>query len=272
MTDTKTYHDLVQRLRRFFIKKGFFEVATQSRLSILAACENPFSIATFEFDNNIYPLPQTGQMQLEKDLLENPNWDGVFCISTSYRDEKDPIEGRHVKVFPMVEFESKGNMYDLLELEEDLLYTLGFEKPIDVLYEDMCIDFGGIEVLEDGHEHAMWKNLGNVISLQKFPLRTSPFWNMKHDRDYIFNKVDVVLFGQETIGSAERSTDANDMKKLFYSISDGEYSNKLFELFGQKRVEEELDQFLSYNFFPRYGGGIGMTRLARAHKLNSYNK
>ena len=42
---------------------------------------------------------------------------------------------------------------------------------------------------------------------------------------------------------------------------------KLFELFGKERVEKELEEFLSFNFFSRFGGGIGMTRLARAYEL-----
>jgi hypothetical protein len=41
----------------------------------------------------------------------------------------------------------------------------------------------------------------------------------------------------------------------------------LFELFGKERVEKELEEFLSFDFFPRFGGGIGMTRLARAYQL-----
>lgn len=57
------------------------------------------------------------------------------------------------------------------------------------------------------------------------------------------------------------------MRELFYTISDGGYSAKLFELFGKERVEKELDEFLSFNFFKRYGGGIGLTRLARAYQM-----
>jgi len=32
---------------------------------------------------------------------------------------------------------------------------------------------------------------------------------------------------------------------------------------------KELDQFLSYDFFPRFGGGIGVTRMISA--LEKYN-
>jgi aspartyl/asparaginyl-tRNA synthetase len=90
---------------------------------------------------------------------------------------------------------------------------------------------------------------------------------MRNKSGEIFNKVDVILYGQETIGSAERSCDVEEMRQMFYTIEDGGYSAKLFELFGKERVEKELEEFLSFRFFPRFGGGIGMTRLARAYEL-----
>lgn len=273
MKNTKTYHELVQKMRNFFLQKGFYEVPTQSRLSILAACENPHSIATFDYQGKIWPLPQTGQMWLEYELLQNPNWNGVYCISTSYRQEKNPIPGRHEMIFPMFEFESKGGMNELIQLEKDLLLHLGFEDQIvEVNYDDVCEEYGGVPILENEHEQKMWEEKGNIISLQNFPLRTNPFWNMKHNSNNIFNKIDVILYGQETIGSAERSCDKNEMKHNFYTIEDGKYCEKLFELFGKERVEKELEEFLSLNFFSRFGGGIGMTRLARAYELSQKQK
>ncbi len=268
MKNTKIYNELVQKMREFFLEKGFVEVPTQSRLSILAACENPHSVKTFEYGGLIWPLPQTGQMWLEYELLKNPEWNGVFCVSTSYREEKDPIPGRHELIFPMFEFESKGTMKDLLKLEEELLLHLGFAKPKAVTYESLCADYN-TQILENEHETKMWQEIGESISLQHFPLRTNPFWNMKHGTNGIFNKVDVILYGQETIGSAERSCDVEEMRNMFYTIENGGYSAKLFELFGKDRVEAELEEFLSFDFFPRFGGGIGMTRLARAYELNS---
>lgn len=268
MKDTKIYNELVQKMRSFFLERGFIEVPTQSRLSILAACENPHSVKTFEYGGLIWPLPQTGQMWLEYELLMNPEWNGVFCVSTSYREEKNPIAGRHELIFPMFEFESKGDFKDLVKLEGDLLAYLGFvDEMAEVNYDDMCQEYGGVSILEDEHETRMWKEIGPVISLQHFPKRTNPFWNMKHDRSDLYNKIDVILFGQETIGSAERSTNVEQMRNTFYTIENGNYAKKLFELFGKERVEKELEQFLSYDFFPRFGGGIGMTRLARAYKM-----
>jgi aspartyl/asparaginyl-tRNA synthetase len=259
-------------MRDFFLQKGFIEVPTQSRLSILAACENPHSITTYNYCGEVWPLPQTGQLWLEHELLRNPHWEGVFCISTSYRQEKDPIPGRHELIFPMFEFESKGNMKDMIKLEAELLAHLGFDAPVEVNYDDVCQEYGGVSILEDEHESKMWKEKGAVVSLQHFPLRTNPFWNMFHKGNDIFAKVDVILYGQETIGSAQRSTNVEEMKHNFYNIEDGKYCAKLFELFGKERVEKELDEFLSYEFFDRFGGGIGMTRLARAYELMKQEK
>lgn len=263
----QTYNKLVSLLREFFIKKGYLEISTQPNLTILAACENPHSVETYQWDNQVWPLPQTGQMILEEVLLTNPDLPGVFCITTSYRAEKNPIEGRHETIFPMFEFESKGGIEELKKLEEELLVYLGFGKPVERNYEDLCEEYGGVEILENEHEARMWKELGHCVSLQNFPIRTNPFWNMKHNQDNIFNKVDVILFGQETIGSAERSCDVEKMREMFYTIENGGYAKKLFDLFGEERVVKELNDFLSHDFFPRYGAGIGLTRLARAMEL-----
>jgi aspartyl/asparaginyl-tRNA synthetase len=268
MKNTKDYNDLIQKMRNFFQEKGFIEVPTQSRLSILAACENPHSIATFNYNGEVWPLPQTGQMWLEYELLKNPDWPGVYCISTSYRQEKNPIPGRHELIFPMFEFESKGGMKDLINLEAELLNHLGFDNPIEVNYDEVCEEYGGVPILENEHETRMWQEKGSVVSLQNFPYRTNPFWNMMEGENKVFNKVDVILFGQETIGSAERSCNVEEMRNNFYTIENGAYAAKLFDLFGKDRVESELEEFLSHDFFPRFGGGIGMTRLARAYEMN----
>ena len=62
MIDPKKYSDVVGRLRSFFLAKGYYEVHTQNRLSILAACEDPETVASYEYGGNIRPLRQTGHM------------------------------------------------------------------------------------------------------------------------------------------------------------------------------------------------------------------
>jgi aspartyl/asparaginyl-tRNA synthetase len=89
---------------------------------------------------------------------------------------------------------------------------------------------------------------------------------MKQNGPNHAHKIDVILYGHETIGSAERSTSKKQMEESFKTISDGEYAKKLYELFGEKRVNRELQEFLDLEFFPRSGGGIGLTRLISAMK------
>ena len=266
----KDFTKVVHRLSSFFLKKNYLNVHTQNRLSILAACEDPNNLSTFNYAGRVFPLPQTGQMWLEYELLKDPEQEGFFCISTSYRNESNPVEGRHDLVFPMFEFEAKGDMNDLVTLEKELLEYLGFGNNFGEDDYDNLAKLYGVTELEHEHETRLSEEYNKVFFIKNFPNYTSPFWNMKQSEDGKYaHKVDVILHGIETIGSAERSTDRDDMRRQFETISDGMYSNILYSNFTKERVQTELDEFLSYDFMPRYGGGIGITRLIRAMKLSN---
>ncbi len=269
MNDFLGYNDVVRKLRYFFQNmKGFIEVPAQSRLSILAACEDPNTITRFDFDGIAYPLPQTGQMWLEADLLKNPGIPGVFCITTSYRNEANPIPGRHQKIFPMFEFEAAGGIDELRKIEAELMNFLGFRAPITRNYEALCEKYD-VKELKADHELRMQQEYGNVISLEFFPQSTHPFWNMKQNETGTYNKIDLIICGIETIGSAERETDAARMLHNFHHISNGQYAKLLFETFGQARVMEELETYLALPMFPRFGAGIGITRLVRGMQIEN---
>ena len=253
-------------LRSFFLDKGFEEVHTQNRLSILAACEDPFNVATYNYAGNVWPLPQTGQMWLEHELLSSPNSKGFFCVSTSYRQEPNAIPGRHDIIFPMFEFEFPGSVDDLKAMEYELCEYLGFDPLTEKTYAEWQAHFGiGADVEMDAqHELDMEAQFGSSL-ITNFPEMTSPFWNMSRNADgATAKKMDVILGGMETIGSAERSCDVDMMRDTFHSITDGEYSALLYKLFGKERVEAELEEFLKFDFFQRVGGGIGMTRMIAA--------
>jgi len=258
--DPKEYSKTVDLLRSFFLSKNFYEVHTQNRLSILAACEDPETVATYNYAGNVWPLPQTGQMWLEYELLSNPEASGFFCVSTSYRAEPNPVPGRHEIIFPMFEFEMKGGVKELQEMEIELCAYLGI--PVEDYkikkYDDWATQFNATE-LDHDHEESIGRGM-----ITDFPEWTSPFWNMSRNDDGTSRKIDVILGGKETIGSAERSTDKEQMRDTFYTISDGQYAQLIIDLFGKERVEKELEEFLSFDFFPRSGGGIGLQRLMKA--------
>jgi aspartyl/asparaginyl-tRNA synthetase len=269
--DIETFSEATNKLRQFCLDKGFCEVSTQDRLSILAACEDPETVATYNYMGEVWPLPQTGQMWLEYELLSNPHLPGVFCVSTSYRNEQNPVPGRHKLIFPMFEFELKGGIEELRAFETELLEYLGFGSKDNYFYKtyDELKEFYNTHELTHEDEGKMQNDFGPVMFCMNFPTYTSPFWNMKKNGDDHAHKIDVILYGHETIGSAERSSNIQEMRESFYTISEGGYAQKLFDLFGKERVEKELDDFLKLTFIPRVGAGIGITRMMDAYKKNA---
>lgn len=273
MINPRKFSKCVNSMRNFFLERNYVEVHTQNLRSILAACEDPSTISTYQYSGEVWPLPQTGQMHLENVLLDNPDYEGAFCLSTSYRNEPNPVPGRHDLIFPMFEFESKGTVVDLQAMQVDLLDHLGFDKTDGSYpegdYLEICNKYNTNE-LDNDHELRLEKDYGPVFFLKNFPFYTSPFWNMKADfTTKNSNKIDVILHGIETIGSAERSCDKDEMREMFYTISDGQYKDILYKEFTKERVDRELDEFLDRDFFPRYGGGIGVTRMIRAMEMSN---
>jgi hypothetical protein len=252
---------VVNKLRSFFLSKGLVEAHTQNRLNIVSACEDPSTISIFRFANHDFPLVQTQQMNLERLYLKNPSVPGYFTIGTSYRDEKNPVPGRHMLVFPMAEFELGGNFNDLQRFEEEMLRYLGYKCRFDYgKWADIAKKYNTDDITHK-HENQIYKDGSTVFFLSHFPEHTSPFWNMKRNPDGTADKIDVILSGHESFGSAVRSCDVDQMRRNFLTISNGEYAGILFKKFGKKRVMDEIDEFLSLPFIPRFGGGIGMTRL-----------
>ena len=268
--DPRDYDKMIHKMRDFFRPRGFLNAFVQHRFGILSACEDPDNVAQIIFAGLTLPMRQTNQMDLEFELLtrlrkEKP---GLYCETHSSRQESDPEPDRHDFSFPMFEFEFPGDIFKLLELEMDLLEHLGFGPKSTYFhspYEEMAKHYG-VSILTSKHEEMMWKEYGPVVFLTHFPERTSPFFNMRRE-DGLARKIDVILYGIETIGSAERSTSPEEMRECFHTISDGNYAKRLFGSFTRGRVLEELEDFLSLDFFERSGGGTGVPRMIRALKL-----
>lgn len=274
--DPQDFNLLNSKLRGFFMENGFLETFPQPKLTILAACEDPKTVKSFEFGGEIFPLPQTNQMNLEEELMLDSSIDGLFCLTASYRDEPNPIEGRHMKSFPMFEAEHKGDFSNLIQTISECCVYLGLvDKVSDIpifTYDYLC-EYYNVEDLTSVEETLMWKEFGDVVAITYFPERTSPFFNMKQDTvnkhgEKTSKKVDFIVCGQETFGCAEREIDTEKMRNNFHTISDGEYSGLLYDKFGKDRVVAELDDFLNLPMIERWGFGCGMTRLLRGMKIN----
>lgn len=262
--DYRSFGIATELLRTFFKREGFVEVYTQDRSGILSACEKIESLTRYTMAGKEQFLPQTGQLALARYLLDHPGEVGFFSIGTSYRDEPHPKPGRHQLVFSMFEFETHGDMDRLRQLETKLLRSVGFESEPAVINYRAAQEHCGLKIqdcIEESQEEQLGRDLGPVVLLQNFPVIES-FWNMKRGGNGLACKIDALVHGMETIGSAERSTDSKQMYLSFYEMAEGRYAS-ILEKIDAEKVKQELNDLLERSTFPRCGGGIGIPRFIR---------
>ena len=244
-----------------------------------------------------FPLPQTGQMQLERELQYDTEQGrktyGFFTITSSYRDEKieEPLEtGRYRRQFPLLEVEIREDFEGLIAFIKGMLKHLGF--PVDLCKRGKWVDVARqlkVKDIDREAEIRIAKEISPIFFLTHFPLEqyeefptTNPFWNMKRDplEPRLSLKVDLILghaekdLGMEVGGCAQRETSVQDMKHRFLTIENGEYSELLFK-FGKEKVMEELEDYWSRPFPVRSGFGLGVSRLItvmHAWKLFPHDK
>ena len=258
---------LMGKFREFFVSRGYYEVWLQHWLDRLCACEDPETVGLIRgFAGEDYALPQTCQMRQEQVLLGMKEPHGIFHLTYSYRDEKE-ISDRHKRTFPLLEFEApadRNGYTELIDTCKSLLQHLGFTQFYTITYADACKRYR-VTLITKKEEKLLEKDFGQVVFLTHFPVEET-FFNMRRDPkdpNHAF-KLDVIVGGQEAIGSAERAVLVEAMRKEFYASNGGRYHKRLFELFGRQEVETELERYLAHKFFPRYGGGIGLIRLIQA--------
>lgn len=258
------YHKTVSRLREFFISRGFIEVHPQSHHSFLAIADDVSTITTYSYAGENHLLPQSAHMWLEFELLKNPDLPGVFCCSTSYRQHKNPVPGRHENIFPIFDFETSGGIQSMLQIQRELLEYLNFdmEQYKEFTYDNLTLDLG-VKHIDAATESLIGQNISPTTVVTNKPDTLNPSWSSKRDGNHVKTS-DVLLFGMETIGASERATQTDLMRERFYTMDDGNWAQTLFDTFGQNRVERELGEFLSLDFFPRSTGSIGLTRMIRA--------
>ena len=166
----RKFHAAVRSMRSFFRKKGFVKFILKMPLVFLL-------VKTLRLYLNITIKERYGlyhrlvKMWLEDVLLNDPDIKGCFTVSTSYRNEPNPVPGRHDLIFPMFEFETKGGQQEMIKLEKELLEHIGFDKMGGTVanpdypeedYCDMMVKYGARD-LEHEHEQQMEKDYGPVL-------------------------------------------------------------------------------------------------------------
>ena len=105
----------------------------------------------------------------------------------------------------------------------------------------------------------------------KFRIVTPSYNNEEWVEFNIASILNQTYTNYEVLYLCDASTD-----KTFERVTELVGDNPKFKLINRSEnkgamynYSHELEEFLSHEFFPRFGGGIGMTRLARAYKLNN---
>lgn len=241
------------------VNNNLLKIGDLVRLKTLSSRGNIYAIECVEqLENNITPKP-----------LELPK--GYFAHNTSIRNESRAGDGRREFKFPLTEFEfqnenEESGFDELVEFLSKLFVHLGFDTPKLVYYEEECQKFG-VEMIEDKEEQLLCDKYGSVVLLGKFPLRTDPYWNMRHAGFGIYDKIDVIVHGFESAGTAVRSCNVSEMRDQIVLQDKGNYIRTMYQFFGNQRVEEEIEEYLDYKFIPRCGGGLGMSRIIRGMKI-----
>lgn len=230
MIDHITYDNAVSRIKSFFKIKGFVEIHKCRPLSILNACENPEQIQTFSYNNQLWPLQQSTKMVLDNEFLKRPIC-GYFCLITNREDKL------------VFDFVMNTDIQDLIELERELLEFLGFiATAIPVVhYSDNA-------------------SYNDICFLDHFPNHIYPRWNRKQKDDQYAEQVNLMIKGNEVISAFELSCNKCDMRNIFYN----QHIGQLNQLFGEERVQRELESFFNRDFITRSCGTIDI------HKMIEY--
>ena len=147
---------VIQRLREFFLSKGFVERYFDNRLSILAACEDPFNVSTYDYVGLRWP-----HAQMRADVARAQHFDRQQRPWIFLRHKKQPrrkiSRGRApLCFFSLFEFEFAGGKEDLISLVKEMLLFLGY--PEDGMqrgtYESKAREYG-VKTLENEHEARM---------------------------------------------------------------------------------------------------------------------
>jgi asparaginyl-tRNA synthetase len=280
---------LLRGARKYFETNDFTEIVVPHLTKATGACENIVTMFTVDhFGESVY-LAQTGQLYLE---VLTPFLKKVWCIGPSFRAEP-LVDDRHLTEFTLVELEFEGDLPQLMQHIENLIYSmaqeciatraedleyLGVDKdrinltpPFKkVTYTDAVEQLSSLGVkwgddLKSMHEKTLVEIFGNKpLFITHYP-KAIKFFNMKQNayNPSVVNSTDLVLpFSGEAVGAAEREYEYEPLLKRL------EESNMLRQLRERGGSIHDFDWYLE--FYRQHGGkphsgcGIGLNRVTQS--------
>lgn len=262
---------MMNKITRFFISRGFAETYPSPNSSILS------TYCKFEGI-----IPTHGYVWLENELLDNPDRNGYFSIRNHY------IVSPGKQNYYTFDFESKGTMSDMIQLNRHLLAYLGFTtsniprrsnyyndsyfrgKVAESLVNDSLYysetEYDDISIQTncpgqtDKLDPRIRKEYNSVCFIKNFPKESNSLWNIKEMNNKT-KRVDIILNGINTITGYEKSCNPEEIKHNFYEQN---HVDILYNTFSKQKVDKDFDEYISKTLFPRYGGRIIMSNIADA--------
>ena len=276
-------------------ERGFVGVHNAPELvGITGACENVDTLFKVDFFGKRAYLAQSDQLYLE---LLTPHLGKVYAEIQSFRMEPE-ADKRHLCQFSLFEIEHKGDLYELMDnieailwrMVDEVLFAIGSDKmdyaavsqgrwrglfnhpkTLARVTYDWSVEFlqdNGFPELKWGddlkadHEAAIVAECGPCFVI-RYP-KSLKFFNMRVNEDdpRVVNSCDLLLpFAGESAGAAERETEHD---KIVERLHSSDMYKRLIELGGKDEdFAWYLDAHRDVDVPLHSGAGIGMARIAQ---------
>jgi len=278
---------VLKGIRNYFEREGFVEIVVPHLTKVTGACENLSTLFELDYFGKKAYLSQTGQLFLE---IMSPVFKKVWCTIHSFRAEPK-VDERHLTEFTLIEIEFLGNLQQLMEYEEEAIYSavkevskleeelevLGISKErlkifkppykrityseaIEILKE-FNLNFG--DDLKSVHERKLAEMFGPVF-ITHYP-KEIKFFNMRENEEnqQIVNSVDLILpLSGEAAGGAEREF---RYEKLIKRLRESMMFKMLVERGGsEKDFDWYLEFWREHEGTLHSGCGIGVSRVVQS--------
>ncbi len=282
---------LLKGARKYCEENGFTEIMVPHMTKATGACENIATMFEIDYFGQRGYMSQTGQLYLE---VLTPFLKKVWFIIHSFRAEPD-VDDRHLTEFPLIEIEFEGDMKQLMEHVQNLIYSMVKQVIVERKEE---IDFFGIdkkylekfkppykritytwaiEHLGDGFK-LNWgddirskheRYLSALMGMEPFFLTHWPkvikFFNMRENDENpkIVNSCDLILpLSGEAVGGAEREYRHEKLKERLLQST---MLKMLMERGGDiKDFEWYLNFYKEKNVGLHSGCGVGFNRVTQS--------
>ncbi|MFQ6074452.1 MAG: amino acid--tRNA ligase-related protein, partial [Candidatus Bathyarchaeia archaeon] len=274
--------------RRYLNDNDFIEIIVPHITRATGACENVFTMFTVDhFEEKAY-LAQTGQLYLE---VLTPFLEKVWCIGPSFRAEPS-VDERHLTEFTLLELEFEGNLTELMQHIENIVYSM-IQEAIEtskIELEFLGVDTRRLNVpppfrkityteavkelsrfgvkwgddLKSWHERILVETHGNKpLFITHYP-KDIKFFNMKANEENpeIVNSTDLLLpCSGEAVGAAEREY---EYEKLLERLKNSTMLEQLIERGGSIHdFDWYLEFYKMFGGIPHAGCGIGLNRVTQ---------